>query len=249
LFVGLLLTFLLLRVNTRLIRKGVSWWPANIRTGHLHLHHIAIGLPIMFVTGAVEFAVQPPEPWVSIVALFFGGASAIVFDEYALVLHLRDVYWEQEGRISIVAIFFAVIVSAFLMIGSVPLGLSSASAQAWGRWVFFGYVVVNLILVVITFLKNKFWTGLIGFFVPAVALIGAVRLGRPGSPWARWFYHRPGRMERALCYAHPNSRWSRWCTRRGGRMERAERRDRGFDKRWGRIRSRLADLIAGAPNR
>src|SRR6266516_4715500 len=37
-----------------------------------------------------------------------------------------------------------------------------------------------------------------GAFVPLVFIIGAIRLGRPGSPWARWRYRdRPAKLARA----------------------------------------------------
>jgi lysyl-tRNA synthetase class 2 len=71
LLAGLVLTFLGLRVNTRLIRKGVSWWPGDIHRGKVHVHHVVIGLPVMFVIGVVEFAVHPGSPWVELLALFF----------------------------------------------------------------------------------------------------------------------------------------------------------------------------------
>ena len=53
-------------------------------------------------------------------------------------------------------------------------------------------------LAVVTLLKGKIWTGLFGVFAPPLFIVGAVRLARPGSPWARWRYRdRPGRLARA----------------------------------------------------
>ena len=97
LLAGMVLTFLGLRANTRLIRKGVTWWPGNIHRGKVHVHHVVIGLPIMFVTGVLEFAIHPESPWVEILAMVFGGAAGAVFDEFALILHLRDVYWSEKA--------------------------------------------------------------------------------------------------------------------------------------------------------
>jgi hypothetical protein len=48
--------------------------------------------------------------------------------------------------------------------------------------------------------------------VPFVVYIGAMRLARPGSPWARWFYSdvarrpKPRRMAKAV---HREERWRR----------------------------------------
>ncbi|MGB3675595.1 MAG: hypothetical protein WA988_14260, partial [Candidatus Nanopelagicales bacterium] len=39
----------------------------------------------------------------------------------------------------------------------------------------------------------------VGLFLVPLLLIGAIRLSRPGAPWARWRYTtRPKRMQRAL---------------------------------------------------
>ena len=43
----------------------------------------------------------------------------------------------------------------------------------------------------LTLVKGKIWTGLIGLFVPVLLIVGAIRLARPHSPWARWRYLRP----------------------------------------------------------
>ena len=46
--VGLLLTFLFVRLNTRLIRAKVSWWFHDIESeGGLHVHHMVIGVVLM----------------------------------------------------------------------------------------------------------------------------------------------------------------------------------------------------------
>ncbi|MGI5939705.1 MAG: hypothetical protein ACOX8V_03315 [Thermoleophilia bacterium] len=226
LLVGMVLTFLGLRVNTRLIRRGVSWWPGNIRRGDIHVHHMVIGLPAMFVVGVVEFAVRPGSPWVEILALLFGGAAATVFDEFALVLHLKDVYWEQEGRKSIVAVFLGTSFTAFMAVGLIPLGYSDPLSQ--GRilsWVGIGTVLLGLVFVIVAFLKGRFWLGWIGLFIPVIAFWAAIRLARPGSAWARWRY-----------------------VTRPQKLARAERRAHAFEHHWGRRQRRLVDLIAGAPN-
>lgn len=49
--------------------------------------------------------------------------------------------------------------------------------------------LINLALVVITFMKGKPVFGVIGIFVPIFALIGAIRLAKPESSWARSRYN------------------------------------------------------------
>ncbi len=43
-----------------------------------------------------------------------------MLDEYALILHLSDVYWEEDGRTSVDAVF-AVAVAGLLIMGLHPL--------------------------------------------------------------------------------------------------------------------------------
>ena len=226
LLVGMVLTFLCLRVSTRLIRKEVSWWPGNIHRGKVHVHHMVIGLIVMFPVGVLEFAVRPGAPWVEILALFFGGAAGAVFDEFALVLHLKDVYWEHEGRKSVVAVFLATSFTAFMAIGMVPLGYSDpTSPTAIIEWSAVGLMVLDLAFVAVAFLKGRLWMGWVGLFMPAFAFVAAVRLARPWSIWA----HR----------------------RYGGKpqkMARAERRAADFNHRWGSRQRLLIDFIAGASN-
>jgi len=220
---GMVLAFLCLRANTRLIRRGVSWWPGNIRRGKLHVHHMVFGLPAMFVVGLLEFAIRPGAPWAEILAFLFGGAAGAVFDEFALVLHLKDVYWERQGRQSIVAVFLGTSLTAFMVVGLIPLGYSDPrAAAALVGWLGLGSLLLNLAFVVVAFLKGRLWMGWVGIFVPLIAFVAAIRLARPLSPWARWHYgHRPARLARA------------------------EARAVRFDQRWGHWQRRLIDLIAG----
>jgi hypothetical protein len=60
-------------------------------------------------------------------------------------------------------------------------------------------LLINLVLAIVTLLKGKIWTGMVGLFVPVLLLFSVFRLARPGSPWARWRYGRGSRkLRRAL---------------------------------------------------
>ena len=62
--------------------------------------------------------------------------------------------------------------------------------------------VLGVILALTCFLKGKKFTGIVGLFIPAVALVGAIRLAKPGSRWARRY--EDGKLERARArFAHP----------------------------------------------
>ena len=60
--VGLLATFLFVRINTRLIRAQVSWWFHDIESeGGTHVHHMVIGVILMVTVGIVLIALSPEE--------------------------------------------------------------------------------------------------------------------------------------------------------------------------------------------
>jgi lysyl-tRNA synthetase class 2 len=48
--------------------------------------------------------------------------------------------------------------------------------------------ILNLGFAFTAIVKGKLWTGFVGIWVPFVAFVGAVRLARPNSPWARARY-------------------------------------------------------------
>ncbi len=229
LFLAFVVTFLLIRLSTRMIRANVKWWPGNVSSGGMHLHHVVFGIIFMLIAGAGGFSTLGNyTPWSELFAGLFGAGAALVLDEFALILHLRDVYWSEQGRTSVDAVFLASAVFGLLLVGSAPLGangsgqLPGTDAGAWGLVVI---IVVNIGLVVISLFKGKVWTGLLGIFVPLLALVGAVRLARPYSAWARWRYRPDGR-----------------------KLRRAIRRDGRIRQRFVQLRTRLQDLLAGRPS-
>lgn len=96
---GFVSGFALMRLSTAGIRGG--WWPAgNVRVGGRHIHHFVPGILIAFVSGALGLLTQSQklEAWV---AVPFGAGIGVTFDEAALLLDLRDVYWTREGVLSV----------------------------------------------------------------------------------------------------------------------------------------------------
>lgn len=198
-FVAFIVTFLVVRVNVRLIRAKVRWWFKNVEVGDLHIHHVVFGVVLMLVGGVAALSV--PQIYTDLFALaaaVFGVGAALVLDEFALILHLRDVYWMEEGRASVDAVFIAVALTGLILVGLRPVGLTDVGDLRPDRSVplsvfalVLANLLVNLALAIITLLKGKIWTGMLGLFVPFMLVFSAVRLARPGSPWARWRY-RPG---------------------------------------------------------
>ncbi len=226
LFIGLLVAFVAIRANTRLIRSSVTWWFGDIRPSGLHIHHSVFGILIMAVAGTLQFAWQPDGWWLNLSAFFFGAGLALTLDEFALILHLEDVYWAEQGRQSIDAVILGIAFVALLLTGLVPLAVpETATMELTSRWVAVALIAANVVFVVVTFLKGKLWLGTLGLFVPFIAVIPALRLAKPNSPWAHISY-----ADRPL------------------RLDRARRRDEVWHQRWLRRKHRLWDVIGGRPH-
>jgi hypothetical protein len=211
--VAFILTFFVTRTFVRYIRHradlGVPprWWePRNIHIGKIHIHHVVVGVLLVMISGVtlVALSVTGHEPEYTAAAIVFGIGAALVLDEYALILHLSDVYWEEDGRTSVDAVFAAVAVGGLLVLGLHPLMFFISLWQDTTHSVLLraGVVfamVLTLPLAVLVVLKGKVWTGLIGMFFVPLLVIGAIRLSRPQAPWARWLYiSRLDKMARAL---------------------------------------------------
>ena len=196
LLAAFMLSFAFIRTSARMIRAQVSWWPGNVETGSgLHIHHLVWGICLLMISGFLEFAVAPPSPWKEILAALFGVGAGLTLDEFALWLRLQDVYWTEEGRESVDAVVLAVLFALLVLVGLSPLDVDGAPSVV-------GLVVTagaDLVLVAICMLKGKPATGLVGLFVGPVALVGAIRLAKPDSPWAhRRYADRPHKRAEAI---------------------------------------------------
>ncbi|MGB3770823.1 MAG: hypothetical protein WBA00_06750 [Rhodococcus sp. (in: high G+C Gram-positive bacteria)] len=230
--VGFVAGFLFIRFSVRMIRAQVSWWPGNVTPGGHHVHHVVFGVVAMMVSGVgtITVFVDGTQTTGAVLATIFGIGSALVLDEFALIFYLEDVYWAEQGRTSVDAVFVAVAATVLLLFGFTPLELFDVEAfreypDIAIRSVVVVVAVINLLLAAIVLAKGKIWTGLVGLFFFPLLLIGAIRLSRPGAPWARWRYtRRPKRMDKAL------------------RRERTLRRPVVRAKVW------LQNVIAGTPD-
>ncbi|WP_164699708.1 hypothetical protein [Modestobacter sp. KNN46-3] len=186
LVLGFLVTFLLTRFVTHAIRSGRGPF-RDASVGGVHVHHEVYGIFLLLLTGTVEFAYRPAGAWGDLLAVLFGAGAALTLDEFALWLHLQDVYWSREGRSSVDAVLIAAVVGVLLLIGANPLDADGSG----GEGVLTLTVLVNLCFAVVAILKGRVVLGVVGVFVPLVAAVASVRLARPTSPWARRRY-RPG---------------------------------------------------------
>ncbi|HWB56362.1 MAG TPA: hypothetical protein VG479_05445 [Gaiellaceae bacterium] len=216
-----LVTFVLTRGYTRVAR--VRGWGSGSVHG-VHLHHVVVGIVLALASGALIIGFEPVDNLFELLlCAVFGSGAALILDEFALVFRLQDVYWSDEGRSSIDAIIVAVTVGFLVLLHIVPF--DEKTSEDASRWTLLVAVSIHLALVVVAVLKGKIWTGLIGIFVIFVAAVGAVRLARPRSAWARRFYP-PG----------------------SAKLARAQRRQDRHDARWAPWTKRVIDLIGGAPS-
>jgi len=95
------LTFGFARVSTWIIRRrGPSGPFRDLMVGNRHVHHFVPGIVLAFAAGgtAIVSADDRLEPWL---AIPFGVGLGLTLDESALLLRLDDVYWTEEGVLSV----------------------------------------------------------------------------------------------------------------------------------------------------
>ena len=187
----------------------------DIHIGGVHVHHQVWGILLVLVAGLLEFRYSPGSPWQEVLGAAFGAGAALALDEFALWLHVEDVYWSPEGRKSIDAVMIAVVVGLGLLLGTAPLGLDDSTAREDGLWFATVVVLVHIGYTILCLLKGKIFTGLIGLAVPTVSLIGAIRLAKPESYWARRHYAAPKLDRSRQRFADDAGRMQRWRNRFG----------------------------------
>ena len=112
------------------ITRGITTWlhdngagaNGGIILGGVHIHHLVFGIFGLLLLGfgwlllyGIEH--QPRRIWFRLTALAYGVCAALVLDEFALWLNLRDVYWERQGRESVDALaIFAGLLLWFVLI-------------------------------------------------------------------------------------------------------------------------------------
>jgi hypothetical protein len=117
LLLAFLLSFGFIRTSAHMIRAQVSWWPGNVQVGGTHVHHLVWGILTMLVVGYVAIAFSPGSPLRELLAILFGVGAGLTMDEFALWLHLEDVYWSEQGRASVDAVIVAAGCGALVLLG------------------------------------------------------------------------------------------------------------------------------------
>ena len=181
------------------------------------IHHLVWGIVLMLGCGFLGFVTDLGSPGRELLAAGFGVGAGFTLDEFALWIHLRDVYWAEEGRSSFTAVIVALVLGGLILLGVAPLDIPHRTRSV--DTLVLG-IAIDVFLAALAIAKGKRLLAMLGIFMPVFSLVGAVRLASPRSLWARRFY-KPGGRRRARSEA-------RW--------ERIEGR-----RRW------VYDTIAGAP--
>ena len=152
-------------------------------------------------------ALAPESPWLEIVAILFGVGMGLTRDEFALWLNIEDIYWKEKGSQSIDAVVVAVCLLTITLLGlnfwidvlqAVLISLGVGGDRLTGgesAAVLVPLQAAGACLALVCFLKGKRFLGIVGLFVPAAAAVGAFRLAKPGSRWARRY--EDGKRRRA----------------------------------------------------
>ncbi|MGA2827716.1 MAG: hypothetical protein ABSF03_16580 [Streptosporangiaceae bacterium] len=224
-FLAFVVTFVSTRTITRLIRDGRGPFRNQVTASGTHIHHSVPGL-ILLMVGAFTAVGGPGSlGWRSFAGVLVGMGTSLVLDEFALILHLQDDYWSGQGQLSVEAVTLTAACLGLALVGFSPFGVQGVDGiELSFRLSATGVFLVDGVLAVICALKGKYRSALFGLFVLPIAAIGALRLARPSSIWARHRYH-------------------------GERLERSERRAAAFDRRWGPVLLDWENFIGGRPSR
>jgi hypothetical protein len=97
------------------VTRGITWYIRehgglgpiqNVIVGKRHIHHFVPGGILAMSAGAGAIAMKGDRAD-KYLALPFGIGVALVLDESALLLELEDVYWTEEGVLSVQIVFAA----------------------------------------------------------------------------------------------------------------------------------------------
>jgi len=189
-FVAFVVTLVATRTIVRLIRAGKGPF-GNVSAGGVHVHHVVPGIVLMTIGGLIALAASRAGPLPLVAGLLFGAGAALVLDEFPLILHLEDVYWEKEGRLSVEATTIAMVLFGLAVMVAAPNAEALPSEFDEPRYQFalaVAFVFTWMIPVTITLLKGKIVTAVLALAFPPIAYVGMIRLARPGSPWAMHRY-------------------------------------------------------------
>ncbi len=97
-----LVTLIVVRIFTTLSHTGSG---DDIVIGATHVHHVVFGILALLLAGMLSLDELFRLPR----AALFGFGAALVLDEFALVVFLKDVYWLPQGSLSVIALIVGLV--------------------------------------------------------------------------------------------------------------------------------------------
>lgn len=115
LLIAFLLTFGVVRLITLAIRAKRGPF-RNIHVKGVQVHHLVPGIILILISGYCSIALRL-QSLKTLEAVAFGVGAALTLDEFALWIHLEDVYWEERGRRSIDIVIIAAVLASVAVLG------------------------------------------------------------------------------------------------------------------------------------
>ena len=103
--VSFVLTYGFIRGVTHLQKTGII----PNQNGTFHIHHMVPGIILLLISGYVGLSYWKNEKVRHFMSILFGVGAALTIDEFALWLFLKDVYWQKQGRDSVDAVIFVLV--------------------------------------------------------------------------------------------------------------------------------------------
>jgi len=73
-----------------------------------HLHHYNLGIAMLMAVGGIAVHGQESRRRHPVTSASYGAGAALIVDELAILLDVKDVYWAKQGRTSVDAAFAAI---------------------------------------------------------------------------------------------------------------------------------------------
>jgi len=103
-FLSFIVTFGLIRLLTYAIHRNLGPFHdiaiGGGANGSIHVHHYMWGIFLVCICGLLALSLEAAR-WHPVLAVPFGVGLALILDEFALLLQLKDVYWAAQGRVSV----------------------------------------------------------------------------------------------------------------------------------------------------
>ncbi len=100
--VAYFLTLAVVRLFTSLARGADAGY---VSVAGVHVHHLVFGVAALLLAGLLAL----DDIWRMARAVLFGMGAALVLDEFALLVFLKDVYWLPQGSLSVAALLIGLV--------------------------------------------------------------------------------------------------------------------------------------------